>query len=96
VQRQQQPDALGGAVAVDEQVGRLADPVGRGRPGQLDAGRPVEVGQQRLGGVAVGGQPGGQVVQGLLAAVWTGAVLPVEGAVVELGAAVTLTALAPL
>lgn len=72
MQREQQPDPVGRAEAVDQQVGGLRDPVGGGRAGQLDAGRPVDVGQQRLGGVAGAQQAAGQVVQGLFAAVLTG------------------------
>jgi hypothetical protein len=94
VQRQQQPDPIGRPEAIGEQVGGLGDPVGRGAAGELDAGGPVEVGEQRLGGLAPADKPCGQVVQGLSAAVLTG-VLPVVGAFVG-GAPDTVTFCAPL
>jgi hypothetical protein len=91
VQWQEQPDALGARVAVDEQVGGLADPVLDGGPGQLDPGRPVVQGQEGGGRVAVGREAGGQAEQTSSSAVRSLGVGLLDGA----GEPVTVTALAP-
>jgi hypothetical protein len=53
VKGEQKSEAADSAVPVCEEVGGLGDPVGGGAAGELDAGVAVEVGQQRLRGVAV-------------------------------------------
>jgi hypothetical protein len=91
VQREQQPDPVGAAEAVDEQVRRLRDPVAGGGAGQLDPRRPVDVGQQRLREVAGPDEPGRQVVQGLSWAVLTGTAAAVPPLVAVGAGAVTVT-----
>jgi hypothetical protein len=61
VQGEQQPDAVGAAVAVDEQVGGLADPVVDGRGGELDPRWSGVQGQEGGGRVAVADEPPGQL-----------------------------------
>jgi hypothetical protein len=61
VQGEEQPDAVRAAVAVDEQVGGLADPVVDRRAGELDPRGSVVEGQEGGGRVTVADESSGQL-----------------------------------